>query len=44
MIDELQPLANRDALLRLRNGTPVRASRTYMEALLARLRRAGTGT
>ncbi len=44
MIDELQPLANRDALLRLRNGTPVRASRTYMEALLARLRRAGSGT
>jgi two-component system LytT family response regulator len=43
MIDELQPLANRDALLRLRNGTPVRASRTYMEALLARLRRAGPG-
>lgn len=43
MIDELQPLANRDALLRLRNGTPVRASRTYMEALLARLRHTGTG-
>ncbi|WP_449446634.1 LytR/AlgR family response regulator transcription factor [Thermomonas brevis] len=43
MIDELQPLANRDALLRLRNGTPVRASRTYMEALLARLRDTGTG-
>lgn len=44
MIDELQPLANHDALLRLRNGTPVRASRTYMEALLARLRQAGTRT
>lgn len=44
MIDELQPLANRDALLRLRNGTPVRASRTYMDALLARLRRAGPET
>jgi two-component system LytT family response regulator len=43
MIDELQPLANRDALLRLRNGTPARASRTYMDALLARLRRAGMG-
>lgn len=44
MIDELQPLANRDALLRLRNGTPVRASRTYMDALLARLRWADPGT
>lgn len=37
LVDELQPLSNRDALLRLRNGTPVRASRTYIDALMARL-------
>ncbi|WP_231118090.1 LytR/AlgR family response regulator transcription factor [Lysobacter silvisoli] len=36
-VAELQPLSNRDAMLRLRDGTPVRASRTYIEPLLARL-------
>ncbi|MFZ5636113.1 MAG: LytR/AlgR family response regulator transcription factor [Pseudomonadota bacterium] len=36
-IDELQPLANRDAILRLRDGTPVRASRTHIEPLISRL-------
>lgn len=36
-IAELQPLSNRDALLRLHDGTPLRASRTYIEPLLARL-------
>ena len=36
-VAELQPLSNRDALLRLRDGSPVRASRTYIDALLARL-------
>ncbi len=30
---ELRPLTNRDALLRLRDGTLMRASRTYMPAL-----------
>lgn len=38
-VTELQPLANRDAMLRLRSGTPLRASRTYIEPLLDRLRR-----
>jgi two-component system LytT family response regulator len=37
-VTELQPLANRDAMLRLRSGTPLRASRTYIEPLLGRLR------
>lgn len=37
-VAELQPLANRDAMLRLRSGTPLRASRTYIEPLLGRLR------
>lgn len=37
-IAELQPLSNRDALLRLRDGTPLRASRTYIEPLLERLK------
>jgi len=37
-VAELQALSNGDALLRLRNGTPVRASRTHVPALLARLR------
>lgn len=37
-VAELQPLSNRDAMLRLRDGTPVRASRTYIEPLQARLR------
>ncbi|WP_266168755.1 LytR/AlgR family response regulator transcription factor [Dyella subtropica] len=32
-VSELRPLANRDAMLRLRDGTPLRASRTYAEAL-----------
>jgi two-component system LytT family response regulator len=36
-IDELQPLANRDAILRLRDGTPVRVSRTHIDPLLCRL-------
>ena len=41
-VAELQPLSNRDAMLRLRDGTPVRASRTYIEPLQERLRgRAG---
>ncbi|WP_243649253.1 LytTR family DNA-binding domain-containing protein [Luteibacter rhizovicinus] len=34
---ELKALANRDALIRLRNGIPLRASRTYMDALSAAL-------
>jgi two-component system LytT family response regulator len=33
MVAELRALTNRDALLRLRDGTLVRASRTYMPAL-----------
>jgi two-component system LytT family response regulator len=36
-VADLQPLPNRDAILRLRDGTPVRASRTYIEPLLQRL-------
>jgi len=40
-VAELQPLANRDAMLRLHDGTPLRASRTYIDLLLARLRGAG---
>lgn len=36
-VAELQSLPNRDALLRLRDGTPLRASRTYIDALLAQL-------
>lgn len=32
-IAEMQALSNRDSLLRLRDGTPLRASRTYVEAL-----------
>lgn len=40
-IADLQPLSNRDALLRLRDGTPVRASRTYIEPLLKALRGIG---
>lgn len=32
-IAEMQTLSNRDCLLRLRDGTPLRASRTYGEAL-----------
>lgn len=37
-VTELQPLANRDAVLRLRDGTPVRVSRTYIDPLICRLR------
>ena len=37
-VADLQPLSNRDALLRLRDGTPVRASRTYVAPLLDALR------
>jgi two-component system LytT family response regulator len=33
MIAELHSLTNRDAMLRLRDGSVVRASRTYMPAL-----------
>ncbi len=36
-ISELRPLANRDALLRLDDGTPVRVSRNYIDALLSAL-------
>ncbi|WP_334179460.1 LytTR family DNA-binding domain-containing protein [Pseudoxanthomonas sp.] len=41
-IAELQPLTNRDAVLRLKDGTPLRVSRTYIDALLTRLHDAGT--
>ncbi|SHH45166.1 LytTR family DNA-binding domain-containing protein [Massilia sp. CF038] len=37
MIAELCPLTNRDALLRLRDGSVLRASRSYMPALTAAL-------
>nr|WP_253895441.1 LytTR family DNA-binding domain-containing protein [Corallococcus exercitus] len=37
-VAELRALSNRDALLRLRDGTPIRASRTYIEPLLELLR------
>ncbi|WP_397533271.1 LytR/AlgR family response regulator transcription factor [Roseateles sp.] len=37
-IAEMQALSNRDALLRLKDGTPVRASRTHVPALMALLR------
>lgn len=37
-VAELRALSNRDALLRLRDGTPVRASRTYIEPLRELLR------
>jgi two-component system LytT family response regulator len=37
MIAELRSLTNRDALLRLRDGSVLRASRTYMPALAAAL-------
>lgn len=33
-VAELQPMTNRDAVLRLHDGTPVRVSRTYIDALL----------
>lgn len=37
-IAEWQALSNRDALLRLKDGTPVRASRSHAPLLMARLR------
>lgn len=37
-VAEMQSLSNRDALLRLHDGTLLRASRTYVDALRARLR------
>ena len=36
-VAEFQPRPNRDAVLRLRDGTTLRASRTYIDALLATL-------
>lgn len=36
-VAEMQALSNRDALLRLRDGTPLRVSRTYIAGLLERL-------
>lgn len=36
-VAELKPLSNRDALLRLDDGKPVRVSRNYIDALLAAL-------
>ncbi len=36
-IAELKPLSNRDAILQLDDGTPVRVSRSYIDALLASL-------
>ncbi|MFT3763879.1 MAG: LytTR family DNA-binding domain-containing protein [Pseudoxanthomonas sp.] len=42
-IAEMQPLSNRDALLRLHDGTLLRASRTYVDALHARLRNGRNG-
>ena len=37
-VAEIQPLSNRDAMLRLHDGTPLRVSRTYIDGLLAGLR------
>lgn len=39
-VAELRALPNRDALLCLRDGTPIRASRTYIDALRTALERA----
>lgn len=39
-VAELKPLTNRDALLRLDDGTPVRVSRSYIDALLTALQAA----
>lgn len=36
-VTEMQALSNRDALIRLRDGTPLRVSRTYIANLLERL-------
>ncbi len=38
-VAELRALTNRDALLRLHDGTPVRASRTYIAPLIEALKR-----
>jgi two-component system LytT family response regulator len=38
-IAELRTLANRDAMLRLTNGTPLRGSRTYLDTLTDAMRR-----
>lgn len=38
LIDGMQRLSNRDVLLRLRDGTPLRASRTYVDGLMQALR------
>lgn len=40
-VAELQPLTNRDALLRLHDGTPLRVSRSYIDSLLSALHAAG---
>lgn len=37
-VAEIRTLANRDALLRLEDGTPVRVSRTYVEPMLKAMR------
>jgi two-component system LytT family response regulator len=42
-VAELRALSNRDCLLRLREGTPLRASRTCVDALRAALLAAGPG-
>lgn len=39
-VAELRQLINRDAVLRLRDGTPIRVSRTYIDRLTALLREA----
>jgi two-component system LytT family response regulator len=41
-VAEMQTLTNRDALLCLRDGTPIRASRTYIDELSAALARQRT--
>jgi two-component system LytT family response regulator len=41
MVSELRSLTNRDSLLRLRDGTLLRASRTYVPALMDALARQG---
>ena len=43
-IVEVKYLANRDALLRLRDGTPLRASRTYIGGLADALPGVGRGS
>lgn len=42
-VAEMQLLANRDAMLRLHDGTPLRVSRTYIDRLRAGLRLAPIG-